>query len=148
MMKKKDAIGKNITVQNNYNFKRILIKYGISIAISVGLVFGILSLQGFWDETVLMEKYNILHNAFFFPGIMFILLGCLIALTNEGALTAIGWMLKRTFTMLNPFSKKKIVKYQDYMETRQKVSGYSFLFYTGLLFTSVSIVFLVLYYTV
>ena len=35
-----------------------------------------------------------------------------------------------------------------YVANKKKVTGYSFLFYTGLLFTVVSIVFLILFYSV
>ena len=130
------------------NLKTTIIKYSISTGISLGLVFFILWLHQYWDQTELVEKYKILSDAFTVPGLLFILVGLLVALTNEGSLTALGWMLKRMFKLLNPFSDKNIERYSDYMESRQKVTGFSFLFYTGLAFAAVSIVFLVLYYSV
>ena len=129
-------------------YKSLLLKYGISIGISTGMVFLTLWSHGFWEENELAIKYKILCDAFTIPGALFILLGCLVALSNEGALSSIGWMFKRMFKMLNPFANKDVEKYSEYMENRKKVSGYSFLFFTGLLFMLVSVVFLILFYSV
>ena len=146
MMKRKDAIGKSITVHSN--LKSILIKYGISIGIATGMVILTLWLHDFWKISILVDQYRLLTDAFTIPGITFILLGCLVALSNEGALSAIGWMLKRMFKFLNPFSDKNIEKYSEYVANKKRVTGYSFLFYTGILFSAISVVFLILFYSV
>ena len=112
------------------------------------MVFLTLWSHGFWESKELVDKYKILTDAFTIPGVVFILVGCLVALSNEGALSSLGWMLKRMFKFLNPFANKNIEKYSDYVANKKKVTGYSFLFYTGLLFTVVSIVFLILFYSV
>lgn len=147
MMKKKDAIGKNIILENN-NIKSNLIKYGISIGIAIGMVLLTLWTHDFYEETELENKYKILSDAFTIPGVTYIMLGLLVALSNEGSLSAIGYMLKRCFKMLIPFSNKDNEKYADYVANRKRVEGYSFLFYTGLLFLIVAIVFIFLFYSV
>ena len=146
MMKKKDAIRKSITLENNY--KNTIKKYVISVGIAIGMVFLTLWFQEFWKQTELVVKYKILSDAFTVPGLVFILVGCLVFLTNEGSLTALGYMLKRLGKMLNPFSNKDMERYADYVESRKKVTGYSFLFYTGLFFSVIAAVFIILFYSV
>lgn len=128
--------------------KNTFIKYSISISIATFMAILTLYLHGFWESTELVDKYRILSDAFTIPGVVFILVGCLVFLSNQGSLTAIGYMMKRFFKMLNPIGNKNIERYSDYVENRSKVTGYAFLFYTGILFSAVSIVFMILFYSV
>ena len=135
-------------MENNSQVKSNLIKYGISVVTALLISVFILWGRDFWNVTELVDKYHILSDAFFFPGILYILFGILLALANEGSLDAIGFMLKRCFQLLNPFSKKEFEKYSDYVAKRKKVTGYSFLFFVGLAFLAVGIAFTVLFYSV
>ena len=107
-----------------------------------------LSLRDFIKETELKEKYRMLADSFTIPGLIYVLLGLLIMLTNKGSLDALGYMVKRAVKMLVPMSKKDNMTYAEYKETKKGIHGYGFLFYIGAVVTAVGIVFTILFYQV
>lgn len=128
--------------------KKIIIKYSISIVFASLLVILCLWLRDITSVTDLKEKYRLLADSFSIPGLFLVLLGALIALSNEGALDGISYMLKRLGNALIPFAKKTDQKFYDYVKDKKRVSGYAFILYTGLLFLGIGILFIVLFYTV
>ena len=147
MMLKRKNIEKSIILENN-KIKITIIKYTVAVVVGLLMSLFILWIKNFWTTEELVEKYKILSDAFTVPGVLYIMFGCLLALTNEGSLDAIGFMLKRCVQMLNPFSKKEFQKYSDYVAGRKKVTGFAFLFYVGSAILAVGIVFMVLFYSV
>lgn len=127
---------------------KIIIKYAIASIIAVCFVLLNLSLRDFFKETELKEKYRMLADSFTIPGLIYVLLGLLIMLTNKGSLDALGYMVKRAFKMLVPMSKKDNMTYAEYKETKKGIHGYGFLFYIGAVVTAVGIVFTILFYQV
>lgn len=131
------------------NIKRLVLKYGISFVFASALTILALWLRDFFTEDLpLVDKYRFLSDAFTIPGVTLICFGCLIALSNKGALSAIGYALRWTVQLLIPLSKKNNLTYHDYRERRKKVEGYFFLFHVGFLFLAVGIVFIFLFYQV
>ena len=127
---------------------KIIIKYAIASIIAVCFVLLNLSLRDFFKETELKEKYRMLADSFTIPGLIYVLLGLLIMLTNKGSLDALGYMVKRAVKMLVPMSKKDNMTYTEYKETKKGIHGYGFLFYIGAVVTAVGIVFTILFYQV
>lgn len=127
---------------------KIIIKYAIVSIIAVCFVLLNLSLRDFFKETELKEKYRMLADSFTIPGLIYVLLGLLIMLTNKGSLDALGYMVKRAVKMLVPMSKKDNMTYAEYKETKKGIHGYGFLFYIGAVVTAVGIVFTILFYQV
>lgn len=101
-----------------------------------------------FNQTDILRIYHILCDAFVIPGSLCLLVAALIALSNEGSLDAIGYMLRRLGQNLIPFMKKNDERYSDYVAKKKRVKGYSFITWTGLAYFTVGIVFLVLYLTV
>lgn len=134
-------------MQNNPVLK-IIIKYVIMLVIGTAMVLITFSTHDLYSTTELAKRYKIIADAFTVPGALFLLLGLLIALSNQGSLHAIGYMLKRLGLMLIPFSKKEHETYSDYVANKESVSGYSFIVYSGLVFMAVAVVFTILFYTV
>ena len=124
---------------------KIIIKYAIASIIAVCFVLLNLSLRDFFKETELKEKYRMLADSFTIPGLIYVLLGLLIMLTNKGSL---GYMVKRAVKMLVPMSKKDNMTYAEYKKTKKGIHGYGFLFYIGAVVTAVGIVFTILFYQV
>ena len=114
---------------------KIIIKYAIASIIAVCFVLLNLSLRDFFKETELKEKYRMLADSFTIPGLIYVLLGLLIMLTNKGSLDALGYMVKRAVKMLVPMSKKDNMTYAEYKETKKGIHGYGFLFYIGAVVT-------------
>ena len=127
---------------------KIIIKYAIASIIAVCFVLLNLSLRDFFKETELKEKYRMLADSFTIPGLIYVLLGLLIMLTNKGSLDALGYMVKRAVKMLVPMSKKYNMTYAEYKETKKGIHGYGFLFYIGAVVTAGGIVFTILFYQV
>ena len=127
---------------------KIIIKYAIASIIAVCFVLLNFSLRDFFKETELKEKYRMHADSFTIPGLIYVLLGLLIMLTNKGSLDALGYMVKRAVKMLVPMSKKDNMTYAEYKETKKGIHGYGFLFYIGAVVTAVGIVFTILFYQV
>ena len=134
----------------NNNIRNIIIKYAVTIGIGAGLSFLCLWLNDYSQVTELVEKYRLLTDAFSIPGIIFIMVGCLVFVSTDGFFDMITFGLSKAKSMLIPFSKKSDETYYDYKQRKAKnrLTGYSFLFFTGLAFLLVAIVFLILFFRV
>lgn len=132
--------------------KTTLLKYGISIAVCVLLaalyLYGQASELGELSEQSLQEQYRLLCNAFTIPGMLLILSGLLVAVTNEGSLDGVGYLGHYLVNVLLPGRRRNIKKYYDYITEKRKkrVSGYSFLFVVGGICMLIAVVFLGLFY--
>ena len=132
--------------------KKNLIKYGVSISLSLLLAFFYVYVRvDFADPgaTALVEWYRIICDAFTIPGLILLMLGCLMSLSNTGAMDGLGYVVSIAVKMLIPFGNKKDERYYDYYQRKQqqgKVTGYGFIFITGLVFMAVAMVFFVLFY--
>ena len=77
------------------------------------------------------------------------MIGFLVMIANAGNFLALGYTVKHAVRMLLPFGNKKDERYYDYYQRKReqgKVTGYGFLFVTGLLFMAVAMVFFALFY--
>ena len=96
----------------------------------------------------LQERYKLLCDAFTIPGMLMILLGTLLWVSNEGAFYGVSYCLRIALFALIPGKRKDAYeKYGDYVERKQqkKVQGYSFLFWSGLVAMAIALVFFALY---
>ena len=135
----------------NQKLKSLVIKYTISFVVSSFLVYLTLHLQGYGELTDMVDKYVVLANAFTIPGVIFICISILIAVSNEGIFYGITYATTFVWKMLVPGTSKDYEKYGDYVERKKEktsVKGYSFIFFTGCIFTLIAIVFIILYYKV
>ena len=125
----------------------IIIRYVVATLIGALFVIMALWLRDFTELTEKVDIYKALADAFTIPGVIFPMVALLILLTNEGSLTALGWMVKRAFTLLIPLSKKEFTSYKEYSESRKKITGFSFIFFVGLVYLIIGIVFKILVFT-
>ena len=129
--------------------KTRLIKYGISFSVSFGMAWFYVSLRDFQFQP-LMEKYRILCDAFTIPGMVFILLGLLMILSNQGALDGISYAAQYAARLLIPgaLTKHKQERYLDYVERKRanRAKGFGFLFVTGVVTMAIALVFMYLFY--
>lgn len=96
----------------------------------------------------LQDQYRLLCDAFTIPGLLMILSGALVWGSNEGAFHGISYCVRLAVFALIPDKRKDgYEKYGDYVErkTRNKIGGYAFLFWAGLVTLGVALVFFVLY---
>ena len=127
--------------------KSNLLKYGITIAACIIMSLFYIILRDF-PQQELAEKYRILCDAFTVPGVLVILSGALIAVTNEGALDGITYACGTAFKALLPGGRLKTEKYYDYVQRKKekRVKGYGFLFVVGGAWMVLALVFMILFY--
>lgn len=118
--------------------------------IVIAIAYAYLELNDFL-ELSLLNKYRILGDAFFIPGFILICVGGLMFASASGALDGIGYALHCVGCTLIPGRRLyKYKTYGDYIESKQenRVKGYGFLFISGLITLAISVVFLILFYSV
>ncbi len=127
-----------------------LIKYGITAIAGALLAIAALRLRGFTGAEEPAEKYRLLCDAFTFPGVLLILTAALVALSNAGAFTGLGYMMSFAVRALIPgMGSGKQETYAEYLERKEekgRAKGYGFLFHVGLVYFALAILFLVLFY--
>lgn len=99
-------------------------------------------------EAVLQERFLLLCDALTIPGLLMILSGALLWVSNEGAFLGVSYVVRIAVFALIPGKRKDgYEKYGDYVEckSQKKIGGYSFLFWSGLVAMGFAVVFFVLY---
>lgn len=134
---------------------KLWIKYLITLAI--GLLFaGTLCLtNGLVTETDPMMVYKVLADAFTVPGVLLVCVGLLQFCVSHGAFYGIQYAIHSLLVNHNwsrtRFKDKET--YTEYIESKKakagdKVRTSPYLFFVGLLFIAISIIFIVAYHNV
>ena len=131
--------------------KTNILKYGISAAIALALAYVFISLRVDFEnpgDTALVEWYRIICDAFTIPGLTFLMVGCLVSLSNQGALDGIGYAATVAFRMLIG-AGAKMERYKEYLERRRanRLSGYGFLYIVGAACMAIAGIFMILFYS-
>lgn len=131
-------------------FKSLLVKYGVSVSVGAAMSAFVLFAYDFSSLTLPVDKYRVLTDAFSIPGIILVMVGCLVWVSTEGFFDMISYGLRWLGQSLIPFSEKNHESFYDYKmrKSENRLTGYSFLFYTGFAFLVIAIVFLILFYSV
>lgn len=125
-----------------------LLKYGITALVGGLLTWLTLDLHGFSSTMPKLQRYRLLCDAFTIPGVILVMVGFLVMIANAGNFLGLGYAVKHAVKMLIPFGNKKDERYYDYYQRKQqgKITGYGFIFITGLVFMAVAMVFFTLFY--
>lgn len=129
----------------------VLIKYLVSLVVGALFVVMVLFIENYFSTTETIERYKILSDAFTFAGVLLILFAALVFISSKGGFDGIGYSLSRLVKMLIPFANRSDETYAQYKERKRAkgiTKGYSCVFFSGLAYFAVSIVFLILYYNV
>ena len=130
--------------------KVLLAKYGGS-AVFVGLMaYFYISVRDFAGGT-LAEQFCMISDALTIPGMLLLLSGALVWVSNLGALDGIGYVLSLLGRSLVPGGRAKAdEKYADYVERKRanSVRGYGFLFISGGITTVLALVFIALFFII
>ncbi len=134
----------------NQRTKIQLIKYGCTTVVSLLMTWATLYLYGidsFWSKG-LVEKYRILCDAFTVPGLLLVMAGLLMVVSNKGAFEGLGYAVKHAVMMLIPGVHEQ-ERYYDYVQRKRanKAHGFGFLFVVGLIDLLFAGIFMALFYS-
>ena len=127
--------------------KTLLAKY-LGSAAFVGLLAWLYISQRPFAESELVDQYLMLCDAFFIPGVLLVMFGCLMWVSTTGFFDGISYAVGMAVRSLIPGGRTTDESYVDYIMRKRenRAKGYGFLFYSGLVTVAVSGVFMVLYY--
>lgn len=134
----------------NRKFKNLL-KYGITAAIGLLMVTLTVDLHGYAAADSTQEKIRILADAFTIPGVVILLIGVLVRISNEGMFDGLLYVFSYAAKILIPGADKTHERYVDYVARKREkgpAKGFGFLFVVGGIFLAVSVVFTVLFFLV
>ena len=129
--------------------RKILRKYFIATLCAAAFSSMILWLKEIGEAEILSDKFKILSDAFTVPGVLLIMVGALIWTSTQGIFDGLGYSFGRIGSMFIPLYQKSFehLTYYDYKMSKndKRIKGYSFLFYVGIGFFVIGILFFVLY---
>ena len=129
--------------------RKNLIKYGLALVIAGAMTVGYLLGHGYTPDLPDLDRYMMLCDAFTIPGLTLIMVAALVALSNEGSFTAVGYAVRYAIRRLIPGPGGRQETYAEYVERKtgqERIRGYGFLFHVGLAFFAVAMVYLVLFF--
>jgi len=131
------------------NGQKILLKYFFAVIIAASFSILLLYINGYWETESLKIHYKLLSDAFTTPGVVMIMIGCLIWISTYGIFDGLGYAFRRAGSMFIPLfpASYRHETYYDYKTSKQdkRAHGYSFMFFVGIAFLVLGIVFLILY---
>lgn len=134
------------------NSRKVILQYSITTVIAGLLTLLALYLRDFWSIDTPVEQYRALSDAFSIPGVLLVMVCALVWISTTGFFDGLAYSFLRVGGMLIPFFKKgkEHQTYYDYKMSKKdkEVKGYSFLFFVGITFIAVSLVFIALFYSV
>lgn len=126
-----------------------LLKYACCI-IPGGLIsWTVISQYGYFTAKTDIERYRVLCDAFTIPGVILIMAGALVWISNLGGFDGIAYSLKIAIKKLIPFGAvEKPERYFDYVERKKgnRLKGYHFILITGMGFLAVALFFMYRFY--
>ncbi len=101
-------------------------------------------------KLTLVEQYRVLCDAFTAPGMLMILFGLLLVMSNLGALDSLAYLGKYVLQFFLPRVFGERQNYMDYVEDKRekRTKGFGFLFLVGSVFMVVAVVFYILFCSV
>ena len=127
-----------------------LLRYGLTALLAALMTLAVLELHGFAQAATQADRYRILCDAFTIPGVILLMLGLLVWISDMGTFDGLSYSLRYAFRRLFFVGGAKTETYYDYKEQkkerRRQRSGYSFLLVVGGVFLAVAIVFMILFY--
>ena len=137
----------------NSGLSKNLLKYGITSGIALLLAYLFVDFRvDFSDLSGItrLDWYRYLCDAFTIPGLVLVMLGCLMSLSNQGALDGVGYIASVGIKMLIPGAALNMEKYAEYKERRRenRTKGYGFLYVVGFAFLALALLFMALFYSI
>ena len=98
--------------------KNNLFKYGITTLIGAMMAFTTMKSYNLAEAATDMEKYRILSDAFTIPGVILIMVGLLVMVSNGGFFNGMAYAFSYAARLLVPGVSKDVGRYGDFIERR------------------------------
>ena len=135
----------------NNDLKSKIKKYSLTIIIGLIITVGLLfSFNFFSGELSNIDTMKALSDAFSVSGILLLAYGALIYVSTEGMFDGVSYAGMFVVRSLVPGMRRNpIQKYGDYKVSKEgkRCSGYAYIFFIGLGFLAVGIIFTILFFT-
>lgn len=126
-------------------------KYLITSLAGAAIVIIIVFTHGILQADTTSAAMQILVDAFFVPGVLFVGFGLIVVASNGGAFDMLSYGVSLIFVLLKKNIKER--KYKDFYEysqakkeKRKDKASIAFILVVGLVLVAISMVFLALYY--
>ena len=130
--------------------KALFIRYIISFCVAAGIVVIVFAIKGFFTDNA-KTNIQLLHDAFFSSGALLMLFSGMLFIADEGGFLAITYILGRAIKTFIPFGRLQDETYAQYRERKtgkkEKNSPTGSVFFTGLFFFLISLLFLAIWYS-
>ncbi|MBO7397474.1 MAG: DUF3899 domain-containing protein, partial [Clostridia bacterium] len=130
---------------------KTVIKYGIAFICGALITVALLIYLKPSQAENRTQLYKILCDAFTVPGLLLIFAGTMVWLSGQGAFTGIGYLFRYLTRSLIPGGRtahphETFYDYVQEQKEKRKATGYGFLFFVGLFYFTIAIVFFILFY--
>ncbi len=130
--------------------KAFWIQYIISFCVAAGIVLIVFAIKGFFTDNA-KTNIQLLHDAFFSAGALLMLFSAMMFIADEGGFLGITYVFGRAIKALIPFGRLQDETYAQYRERKtgkkEKNTATGSVFFTGLFFFVVSLIFLAIWYS-
>jgi hypothetical protein len=118
--------------------------------VAAGIVVIVFAIKGFFTDNA-KTNIQLLHDAFFSTGALMMLFSGMLFIADEGGFLAITYILGRAIKTFIPFGRLQDETYAQYRERKtgkkEKNSPTGSVFFTGLFFFLISLLFLAIWYS-
>ncbi len=131
--------------------KKTVIKYLVTFGVALAVSILIICMSNIGSVDSMAEKYKILANAFTIPGVILACFSGLLWVASDGFFDSITYSFSRIGGMFIPMFKSKHETFYDYKQRKKDKraekgsESFWFLFFVGLAFILISVIFIILY---
>ena len=129
--------------------KKKLLQYGICFLIGAAMALWIMDSEGLFIQNSHVDVSAVLCDAFFVPGILLVMVGCLFWISTTGLFDALGYAFRVAGHTLFPFLfKANSESFYDYKTEKdgKRIKTPAFIFIVGTVFLAASGIALAVYY--
>lgn len=125
--------------------KRIY-KYLLALGIGFALAFWLVYAKGIFNQTETAVILQILADGFTLPAVLYLGIGGLIFVSNEGAFDALAYGMTSFLDLFRKEKKNQFTSFYDYAESKKdKKFGFGTLLICGIIFSVLAAIVLVIY---
>lgn len=133
--------------------KKKLGSYIITSLTGLMMTYITMSNYGIFEAQSAKEVIFIISSALSIPGVIIMMIGCLVWVSKDGFFDGISYAFSYTFKMMIPGTDKTMSKYKDYIAEKaekraEKKVSFAYFFIVGGVFLVLSVILLIIFYMI